>query len=99
MSRKFKSINIAVLTISDTRTSLTDKSGTFLSSAVVDAGHNVFSVASPYAMQSFQDEHEMSITDGGYRVQQLTNANGQRPIRFIHSAIAAAHVHNFRLRS
>ena len=41
MSREFKSINIAILTISDTRTKTTDKSGNFLSNAVEDAGHNV----------------------------------------------------------
>ena len=41
MSREFKSINIAILTVSDTRTETTDKSGDFLSNAVVDAGHNV----------------------------------------------------------
>ena len=40
-SREFRSINIALLTVSDTRTSTTDKSGAFLSTAVVDAGHNV----------------------------------------------------------
>ena len=40
-SREFRSINIAILTVSDTRTSTTDKSGAFLSNAVVDAGHNV----------------------------------------------------------
>ena len=41
MSREFKSINIAILTVSDTRTNMTDKSGDFLSNAVEDAGHNV----------------------------------------------------------
>ena len=41
MSREFKSVNIAILTVSDTRTKTTDKSGDFLSNAVVDAGHNV----------------------------------------------------------
>ena len=41
MSREFKSINIAILTVSDTRTKKTDKSGDFLSNAVVDAGNNV----------------------------------------------------------
>ena len=41
MSREFKSINIAILTVSDTRTKTTDKSGDFLSNAVEDAGHNV----------------------------------------------------------
>ena len=41
MSREFKSINIAILTVSDTRTKTTDKSGDFLSNAVKDAGHNV----------------------------------------------------------
>ena len=41
MSRDFKPVNIAILTVSDTRTSTTDKSGTYLSSAVEDAGHNV----------------------------------------------------------
>ena len=41
MSREFKSINIAILTVSDTRTKTTDKSGDFLSNAVVEAGHNV----------------------------------------------------------
>ena len=40
-SREFISINIAILTVSDTRTSTTDKSGAFLSTAVADAGHNV----------------------------------------------------------
>ena len=41
MSREFKSINIAILTVSDTRTKTTDKSGNFLSNAVEDAGHRV----------------------------------------------------------
>ena len=41
MSREFKSINIAILTVSDTRTKTTDKSGDFLSNAVEDAGHTV----------------------------------------------------------
>ena len=41
MSREFKSINIAILTVSDTRTKTTDKSGDFLSNAIEDAGHNV----------------------------------------------------------
>ena len=41
MSREFKSINIAILTVSDTRTKTTDKSGDFLCNAVEDAGHNV----------------------------------------------------------
>ena len=41
MSREFKSINVAILTVSDTRTNMTDKSGDFLSNAVVEAGHNV----------------------------------------------------------
>ena len=41
MSREFKSINIAILTVSDTRTKTTDKSGDFLFNAVEDAGHNV----------------------------------------------------------
>ena len=41
MSRELKSINIAILTVSDTRTKTTDKSGAFLSNAVEDAGHNV----------------------------------------------------------
>ena len=41
MSRDFISVNIAILTVSDTRTNSTDKSGTFLSRAVADAGHNV----------------------------------------------------------
>ena len=41
MSREFKSINVAILTVSDTRTKITDKSGDFLFNAVVDAGHNV----------------------------------------------------------
>ena len=41
MSRDFKPINISILTVSDTRTNTTDKSGTYLSSAVIDAGHKV----------------------------------------------------------
>ena len=41
MSRDFKPINIAILTVSDTRTNKTDKSGTYLSGAVIDAGHKV----------------------------------------------------------
>ena len=41
MSRDFKPINIAILTVSDTRTNITDKSGTYLSNAVIDAGHKV----------------------------------------------------------
>ena len=41
MSREFKSINVAILTVSDTRSKITDKSGDFLFNAVVNAGHNV----------------------------------------------------------
>ncbi len=40
-SREFRSINIAILTVSDTRTIKTDKSGAFLYDAIVDAGHRV----------------------------------------------------------
>ena len=41
VSRDFKPVNIAILTVSDTRNSATDKSGTYLSRAASDAGHNV----------------------------------------------------------
>ena len=41
MSRDFKPVNIAILTVSDTRTNTTDKSGAYLSSAVINAGHKV----------------------------------------------------------
>jgi len=34
-------LNIAVLTVSDTRTTETDKSGQFLSDALIDSGHNL----------------------------------------------------------
>ena len=40
-SREFRSVNISILTVSDTRTTTTDKSGALLFNAVVDAGHNV----------------------------------------------------------
>ena len=38
---KFKALNVAVLTVSDTRTYETDTSGGFLAEAVVAAGHNL----------------------------------------------------------
>ena len=40
-SRDFKSINIAVLTVSDTRTAETDTSGALLASRILEAGHNI----------------------------------------------------------
>jgi molybdenum cofactor biosynthesis protein B len=40
-TRKFKPINIALLTVSDTRTTLDDKSGLFLSDSIKIAGHKI----------------------------------------------------------
>ena len=40
-SRKFRKINIALLTVSDTRNEISDKSGLFLSESIVSSGHNV----------------------------------------------------------
>jgi molybdopterin adenylyltransferase len=40
-SRPFKPINIAVLTVSDTRTAENDTSGDILAARVTDAGHNL----------------------------------------------------------
>ncbi len=40
-ARAFKPINIAVLTVSDTRTPETDTSGDILAARVTDAGHNL----------------------------------------------------------
>lgn len=40
-SRDFKSINIAVLTVSDTRTAENDTSGALLASRILEAGHNI----------------------------------------------------------
>ena len=40
-SRTFKPINIAVLTVSDTRTAADDTSGDILAGRVVDSGHNL----------------------------------------------------------
>ncbi|MET1253868.1 molybdenum cofactor biosynthesis protein B [Aliikangiella maris] len=42
MSALNKTLNIAVLTVSDTRTIETDKSGAYLKQAIVEAGHQVF---------------------------------------------------------
>lgn len=39
--RKFIPVNIAVLTVSDSRTLLTDKSGDLLTQRISDAGHNL----------------------------------------------------------
>lgn len=41
MNSEFKALNIAVLTISDTRTIDTDTSGAYLSEAITKAGHHV----------------------------------------------------------
>lgn len=38
---EFQALNIAILTVSDTRTEETDTSGAFLASAVEEAGHNL----------------------------------------------------------
>lgn len=40
-SEDFKPLNIAVLTVSDTRTEDTDTSGNYLVEAIAEAGHNV----------------------------------------------------------
>lgn len=40
-SREFVSLNIAVLTVSDTRTEVTDKSGSLLAERATQAGHSV----------------------------------------------------------
>lgn len=42
-SEDFKPLNIAVLTVSDTRNEQTDTSGNYLVEAISDAGHNVVS--------------------------------------------------------
>ena len=39
--RKFISMNIAVLTVSDTRTLVDDKSGDLLEKRIIDGGHNI----------------------------------------------------------
>ena len=44
-SRTFKPINIAVLTVSDTRTAADDTSGDILAERVKSAGHNLASRA------------------------------------------------------
>ena len=40
-NREFISLNIAVLTVSDTRTKATDRSGRLLAERVTQAGHNI----------------------------------------------------------
>ena len=40
-SRKFKAVNIALLTVSDTRNETTDKSGLYLSNSIKEFGHNL----------------------------------------------------------
>ena len=40
-SRKFRSVNIALLTVSDTRNETTDKSGLYLANSVNGSGHNL----------------------------------------------------------
>ena len=40
-SRNFKPVNIALLTVSDTRNEANDKSGLYLSNSVNEAGHNL----------------------------------------------------------
>jgi molybdenum cofactor biosynthesis protein B len=41
IERSFKSVNIAVITISDTRTLAEDKSGDTLEKRIINAGHNI----------------------------------------------------------
>ena len=43
----------------------------------VNSGNKVHAKAIHYTMQSFQDEHGMSITDAGFKVQQFVNIKGQ----------------------
>ena len=40
-SRNFRAINIALLTVSDTRNETTDKSGLYLSNSINEVGHNL----------------------------------------------------------
>ena len=40
-SRNFKPVNIALLTVSDTRNETTDKSGLYLANSISETGHNI----------------------------------------------------------
>ena len=40
-SRNFKPVNIALLTVSDTRNEATDKSGLYLANSISETGHNI----------------------------------------------------------
>ena len=40
-SRNFKPVNIALLTVSDTRNETTDKSGLYLANSICETGHNI----------------------------------------------------------
>ena len=40
-SRNFKPVNISLLTVSDTRNEITDKSGLYLANSINETGHNL----------------------------------------------------------
>jgi len=77
-SSKFVSINIAVLTISDTRTTETDTSGAFLQERINTAGHKcIKKIIIPDDVQQIKDtlqnlsqdkEIDCIITTGGTRL-------------------------------
>lgn len=70
-----KSLGIAILTLSDTRDSTTDKSGDYLDKAVRDAGHNVidrqllpddlYSIRAIVSIWIAADEVDVVLTTGG----------------------------------
>jgi len=73
--RQFKPLNIAVLTVSDTRTSETDKSGQLLIERLQQAGHilyekkivadNVYTIRAVIATWISHPEIDVVLTTGG----------------------------------
>ncbi|HBN5964047.1 MULTISPECIES: molybdenum cofactor biosynthesis protein B [Acinetobacter calcoaceticus/baumannii complex] len=74
---KFQALNIAILTISDTRTFANDKSGDYLEAAVIQAGHQVLSrqisIDDRYQIRSFVSQF---IADAQISVILITGGTG-----------------------
>ena len=60
--KKFISINIAVLTVSDTRTIINDKSGDYIQKSILKAGHKCIETTFTFYAQSSDKALKKAIT-------------------------------------
>jgi molybdenum cofactor biosynthesis protein B len=80
MERAFISINIAVLTVSDTRTSDTDTSGAYIADRMTEVGHRVVARVIVKDVEALiRDQLAAWIADDGVDVVVATGGTGVTP--------------------